>query len=102
MQPHGTITATNVQAALEQLADQSFRSDTAPTGTVVAGVSTLSEGDTWYDTNDEQFKVYRETSNGVYEWVPIIVGEVQGFRNIRRRGLLRLHTEILNGSNNFN
>lgn len=78
VQPHGTITATNVQDALQQLADQSFRSDTAPTGTVVAGVSTLSEGDTWYDTNDEQFKVYRETSNGVYEWVPIIVGDSSG------------------------
>jgi len=78
IEPYGTITATNVQLALQQLADQSFRSDTAPTGTVVSGVSTLSEGDTWYDTNDEQFKVYRETSNGVYEWVPIIVGDSSG------------------------
>ena len=76
--PYGSITATNVQAALNQLADQDFRSATAPTGTVVAGVSTLSEGDTWYDTNDEQFKVYRETSTGVYEWVPIIVGDSSG------------------------
>ena len=76
--PYGSITATNVQLALQQLADQNFRSDTAPTGTVVAGVSTLSEGDTWYDTNDEQFKVYRETSSGVYEWVPIIVGDSSG------------------------
>jgi uncharacterized protein (DUF885 family) len=76
--PHGAITGTNVQEALQQLADQSFRSDTAPTGTIVAGASTLDEGDTWYDTNDEQFKVYRETSNGVYEWVPIIVGDSSG------------------------
>ena len=76
--PHGTVTANNLQTALEQLADQDFRSATAPTGTVVAGVSTLSEGDTWYDTNDEQFKVYRETSTGVYEWVPIIVGDSSG------------------------
>ena len=76
--PHGDITGTNVQEALQQLADQNFRSDTAPTGTIVAGVSTLSEGDTWYDTNDEQFKVYRETSSGVYEWVPIIVGDSSG------------------------
>lgn len=74
IQPYGSITGGTVQAALEQLADQNFRSDTAPTGTIVAGVSTLSEGDTWYDTNDEQFKVYRETSSGVFEWVPIIVG----------------------------
>jgi hypothetical protein len=78
LSPYGSITATNVQLALQQLADQNFRSDTAPTGTIVAGASTLDEGDTWYDTNDEQFKVYRETSNGVYEWVPIIVGDSSG------------------------
>ena len=73
--PYGTITATNVQDALKQLADQNFRSATAPTGSVIAGTSTLAEGDTWYDTNDEQFKVYRETSTGTFEFVPIIVGE---------------------------
>ena len=78
IEPYGSITATNVQLALQQLADQNFRSDAAPTGTIIAGVSTLSEGDTWYDTNDEQFKVYRETSSGVYEWVPIIVGDSSG------------------------
>ena len=73
--PYGTITATNVQDALKQLADQNFRSDSTPTGSVIGGTSTLAEGDTWYDTNDEQFKVYRETSTGVFEFVPIIVGE---------------------------
>ena len=73
--PYGTITATNVQDALKQLADQNFRSDNTPTGSVIGGTSTLAEGDTWYDTNDEQFKVYRETSTGVFEFVPIIVGE---------------------------
>ena len=78
VQPHGAVTATNLQDAVQQLADQSFRSDTAPTGSIVAGASTLNEGDTWYDTNDEQFKVYRETSTGVYEWVPIIVGDSSG------------------------
>lgn len=66
--PHGTISATNLQAALEQLADQDFRSTDTPTGTNV------SEGDTWYDTDDEQFKIYRETSSGVFQWVPIMVG----------------------------
>ena len=66
--PYNTITATNLETALQQLADQNFRGTTAPTG------STVSEGDTWYDTDDEQFKVYRETSSGVFEWVPIIVG----------------------------
>ena len=58
--PHGTITATNVQAALEQIADQQFVQDDAPT--------TASEGDLWYDTNDNQMLVYRETSPGTLDW----------------------------------
>ena len=66
--PYNTITATNLTDALKQLADQNFRSTTAPTG------STVQEGDTWYDTDDDQLKVYRETSTGVFQWVPIIVG----------------------------
>ena len=67
-EPTGALTATNVQAALDQLAAQDFRSDSAPTG------ANLEEGDTWYDTDDNQLKVYRETSVGVFQWVPIIVG----------------------------
>jgi hypothetical protein len=63
--PHGAITATNVQEALEQLTDQSFRSDTAPTG------SNLQEGDLWYDTDDDQLYVYRETSSNAFEFVPL-------------------------------
>lgn len=70
--PTGALTATNVQDAIDQLAAQNFRSDSAPTG------ANVDEGDTWYDTDDEQFKVYRETSSGVYEWVPIIVGDSSG------------------------
>tara|TARA_B100000497_G_C7300662_1_gene204302 strand:- start:119 stop:478 length:360 start_codon:yes stop_codon:yes gene_type:complete len=67
--PHGTITATNVQDALEQLADQDFRSTSAPTGTNV------SEGDTWYDTDDNEMKVYREISTGVFAWTNFVVAE---------------------------
>ena len=67
-EPHGSVTATNVQNALEQLADQDFRTTETPTG------PNVGEGDTWYDIDDNQLKVYRETSNGVFEWVPIIVG----------------------------
>ena len=66
--PHGTVTATNLQAAVEQLADQDFRQVTTPTG------DNVEEGDTWYDTSTEQFYVYRETSPAVFEWVPIMVG----------------------------
>ena len=68
--PHGTVTATNLNEAIQQLADQNFRSDDTPTG------SNVEEGDTWYDTDDNQLKVYRETSSGVFEWVPIMVGNI--------------------------
>lgn len=65
---HGTITADNVRDALQQLADQDFRTAETPTG------SNIEEGDTWYNTSTEQFYVYRETSPTVFEWVPIMVG----------------------------
>ena len=67
--PHGTVTATNLRDAVQQLADQNFRSDDVPTG------SNVEEGDTWYDTDDNQLKVYRETSEGVFEFVPIMIGD---------------------------
>ena len=67
--PYGSITATNVQAALNQLADQDFRSNDTPTGTNV------SEGDTWYDLDDNIMKVYREISSGVFAWTNVVVAE---------------------------
>ena len=73
---YGSVTATNVQDALEQLADQDFRQAAAPTGT------TVSEGDTWYDTDDDEFKVYRETSTGVFQWAPIMIGTPPGDSDI--------------------
>ena len=72
--PHNTITANNVSDAIKQLADQQFRGTTAPT----AGTANLEEGDLFYDTDDNQIKVYRETSSGVFEFVPIIVGDASG------------------------
>ena len=69
--PYRTVTATNVQDALQQLADQNFRGASAPAD----GSANLSEGDFFYDTDDDQIKVYRETSTGTFEFVPIIVGE---------------------------
>ena len=68
--PYNTVTATFLDEALKELADQNFRSDSTPTG------SYIEEGDTWYDTDDNQLKVYRETSSGVFEWVPIMVGNI--------------------------
>ena len=67
--PYGSITATNVQAALNQLADQDFRSNDTPTGTNV------SEGDTWYDLDDNKTKIYREVSTGVFAWTNLVVAE---------------------------
>ena len=72
--PHNTLTANNVSDALKQLEDQQFRGTTAPT----AGTANLEEGDLFYDTDDNQIKVYRETSSGVFEFVPIIVGDASG------------------------
>ena len=71
---HNTITADNVRDAIQQLADQQFRGTTAPT----SDTANLEEGDLFYDTDDNQIKVYRETSSGVFEFVPIIVGDASG------------------------
>lgn len=68
IEPYSTITQTSLQGALNQLADQFFRTDSQPTGEFV------EEGDVWYDTATENFYVYRETSPGLLEWVPIMVG----------------------------
>ena len=72
--PHNTITANNVSDAIKQLADQNFRGTTAPS----ASTANLEEGDLFFDTVDNQIKVYRETSSGVFEFVPIIVGDASG------------------------
>tara|TARA_B100001059_G_scaffold38757_1_gene31346 strand:- start:2295 stop:2708 length:414 start_codon:yes stop_codon:yes gene_type:complete len=68
--PYNTITSSTLQAALQELADQDFRGASAPSG------SSVQEGDTWYDTDDDQLKVYRETSSGTFAWVPIMVGNI--------------------------
>jgi len=67
---HGTLPAGSVREALQKLADQDFRTISTPTG------PNIEEGDTWYDTDDNQLKVYRETSTGVFDWVPIMVGNI--------------------------
>ena len=72
--PHNTITANNVSDAIKQLADQQFRGTTPPAD----GTANLEEGDRFYETDDNQIKVYRETSSGVFEFVPIIVGDASG------------------------
>ena len=58
------ITATNVQDAIHQLADQKFTGATAPTG----ADANLDEGDLWYDTTNNLLKVYRNTT-----WEDLVV-----------------------------
>lgn len=67
--PYGTITSTNLQDALEELADQDFRQSSTPSGINV------QEGDTWYDTENNIYKVYREVSIGVFAWTNIVVAD---------------------------
>lgn len=62
--PVGIITATNLQDAIHQLADQHFVQPTAP-----AAIDTnLQEGDVWYNTTDNKLMIYRNTT-----WEEIIV-----------------------------
>ena len=56
--PGSDITATNVQDAIHQLADQKFTGTSAPTG----ADAHLDEGDLWYDTANNLLKVYRNTT----------------------------------------
>ena len=62
---HNTIPSGTLTNALEILADQFFRGPNTPSG------SNLAEGDLWYDTDDDQLKVYRETSSNNFEFVPL-------------------------------
>ena len=62
--PYGTVTASTLQTAIEQLADQSFRSTSTPT-------TNLELGDVWYDTSNDIFFVYR-TVEGVTDWYPLL------------------------------
>ena len=69
--PVGTLASeTTVEGALNFLANQFFVSTTAPT----SSTTDLAEGDLFYDTDDNQLKIYRETSSGNFEFVPIMIG----------------------------
>ena len=67
--PHNStnITATNVQSALEEVATQLAVGAEAPTGVSV------TEGDLWYDTDDDIFYVRRDTS-----WIELVQEELTG------------------------
>ena len=65
VEAHNTIPQGTLANALEVLSDQFFRGPNTPSG------SNLAEGDLWYDTDDDQLKVYRETSTNNFEFVPL-------------------------------
>ena len=65
-QPHSTFDpeATNVQLGINELVKKfPYKQDTPPVGAV--------EGDTWYDGDDNVFRLYLETSPGTIEWVTL-------------------------------
>tara|TARA_B100000902_G_scaffold399891_1_gene473385 strand:+ start:1443 stop:1823 length:381 start_codon:yes stop_codon:yes gene_type:complete len=61
---------TTVEGALNFLANQFFVQTSSP----ASSTTNLAEGDLFYDTDDNQLKIYRETSSGVYSFVPIMIG----------------------------
>lgn len=68
--PVGTLVGENtVEGALNFLANQFYVATTAPT----AGTTDLAEGDLFYDTDDNQLKVYRDV-DGTATFVPIMIG----------------------------
>ena len=72
---YGQIAGPDLLSAVRQLADLAmYRQGSTPTAG--AGGAALSEGNIWYDTTNNQLKVYRETSTGVFGFVPIIVGNL--------------------------
>ena len=69
--PHSSasITANNVQDALEEVATQVAAQTTAPT-------SAVTEGDIWYDTDDD--KLYVRDEDSWNELVSSVSGTVDG------------------------
>jgi hypothetical protein len=67
--PHtsDSVTATNVKSALEEVATQLAVGVSAPTGV------TVTEGDLWYDTDDDILFVRRDTS-----WIELVQEELSG------------------------
>jgi precorrin-2 methylase len=67
--PHSStnVTASNVRDAIEEVATQVAVGVSAPTG------ATVTEGDLWYDTDDDIFYVRRDTS-----WIELVQEELTG------------------------
>ena len=54
--PSGKMSSTNMQNAIDELAGDAFVSASAPSG------SQLGNGDLWYDSDDHELKVYRDSN----------------------------------------
>ncbi len=67
--PHSSanVTASNVRDAIEEVATQVAVGTTAPTG------ETVTEGDLWYDTDDDQLFVRRDSS-----WTEMVQEDLTG------------------------
>ena len=67
--PHSStnVTASNVRDAIEEVATQVAVGATAPTG------SAVTEGDLWYDTDDDQLFVRRDSS-----WTEMVQEDLTG------------------------
>ena len=67
--PHtsSNVAAGNVKDALEEVATQLAVGTSAPTGV------TVTEGDLWYDTDDDIFYVRRDAT-----WVELVQEELSG------------------------
>ena len=67
--PHSSssIIATNVSDAIEEVATQVAVGVSAPTG------ATVTEGDLWYDTDDDQLFVRRDSS-----WTEMVQEDLTG------------------------
>ena len=61
--PYGSVSSTNVQSALQELADQFTITTTQP--------GSPTEGDLFYDTDDNLLQVYAD-ADGSTQWVTIL------------------------------
>ena len=65
--PSGSdLSATDLQTVIDELANEKFAQTTAPT-------TGVSEGDLWYDTDDDELKVRRDEA-----WVEIVQEDLSG------------------------
>ena len=62
--PHGSISSTTVQGALEELIDNAYNQAIAPD----AVAHSVDEGDTWYDTTNNKLMVRRSN-----EWEELVL-----------------------------